>query len=414
MDEDNGLPPTEIIDDTAMDDPELEADNNVEDLQSVADLQDNVNDGNIYDINNEWPGQIEEETEERDRPKTLVREITPEILESRRADMEEVLDNYRDNLRNRGVDENRIESFVQGEREKMEREYESLDRGDEDLYIYHTPTDWQAVADSLGYSENSDLTDIQEEVSEGSEQELPEDFLPLDEMPSDQELTDADETFEDDINGQPSDLTDESLDEQTEAQEDVNEEEQKPIDVNNIDYDAVFQEMEPEQLQEGYQDVELDEDPEQYTAVLEPFEENTWEGLTLDDRKEAMEEMAEFIGEKIHLENPPRIEYYYNEQKGDYGGYRPSDNVLCVNEYMLYEADEAADTIAHELWHAHQHECADNPQTERDYQYQYNFQNYIKPKISPERYRSQLVEAEAYAFASQIKTKLKDIGRMRG
>ena len=38
-----------------------------------------------------------------DRPKVLKRTITPEIRASRERDMETVLDNYRENLRDHGV-----------------------------------------------------------------------------------------------------------------------------------------------------------------------------------------------------------------------------------------------------------------------------------------------------------------------
>ena len=83
-----------------------------------------------------------------------------------------------------------------------------------------------------------------------------------------------------------------------------------------------------------------------------------------------------------------------------------STNTLHINEYMLYNSDEAADTIAHELWHAHQYECAINPQNARDYQYQYNFENYIPPELGQDAYEAQLVEAEARAFAAQFKDRL--------
>lgn len=73
---------------------------------------------------------------------------------------------------------------------------------------------------------------------------------------------------------------------------------------------------------------------------------------------------------------------------------------------MLYDNNEAADTIAHELWHAYQHERAMNPQSAKDYQYQYGFENYIRPDDDFTAYQDQLVEAEARAFAQQFKDRL--------
>ena len=86
---------------------------------------------------------------------------------------------------------------------------------------------------------------------------------------------------------------------------------------------------------------------------------------------------------------------------------------MSINEYMLYNNSEAADTVAHELWHAHQHECADHPSSARDYQYQYNFENYIRPEMGHEAYENQLIEAEARAFAAQFKGRLVEIGSRR-
>ena len=85
-----------------------------------------------------------------DRPKVLKRNITPEIQSSREQDMETVLDNYRENLRERGVtDEEAIDRFVSEERSKMQKEYESLDHGDCSSNIYHTPTDWDGIASNM-------------------------------------------------------------------------------------------------------------------------------------------------------------------------------------------------------------------------------------------------------------------------
>lgn len=76
---------------------------------------------------------------------------------------------------------------------------------------------------------------------------------------------------------------------------------------------------------------------------------------------------------------------------------------------MLADSEEAADTITHELWHAHQRECANNPRDVRDYQYQFNYENYITPEMGHEAYENQLIEAEARAFARQFKGRIKEM-----
>ncbi len=94
----------------------------------------------------------------------------------------------------------------------------------------------------------------------------------------------------------------------------------------------------------------------------------------------------------------------------NYGGYSAATNTLEVNEHMLYENEEAADTIAHELWHAYQHERAENPTSTKDYLYKYGFDNYVRPEDDFSAYQDQLVEAEARAFAQQFKDRL-NLGR---
>ena len=90
-------------------------------------------------------------------PKVLKRTITPEIRASRERDMEIVLDNYRENLRDHGVtDEAAIERFVSEEQSKMQKEYESLDNGDCSSNIYHTPTDWEGIASGMKDQELED------------------------------------------------------------------------------------------------------------------------------------------------------------------------------------------------------------------------------------------------------------------
>ena len=85
-----------------------------------------------------------------DGSKVLKRNITPETGASWVRDMETVLDNYRENLRDYGVtDEAAIERFVSEERSKMYKEYESLENGDCSSNIYHTPTDWEEIASEM-------------------------------------------------------------------------------------------------------------------------------------------------------------------------------------------------------------------------------------------------------------------------
>ena len=293
-----------------------------------------------------------------DSPKTLTREFTPEILDSRTADIEEVLENYSDNLREYGVDENAIEQFISQERDKMNTEYESLDRGDLESAHYDVPTDWENIA--AGLKANAmDQTNIEENI--------------------DSAVTEI-----------------------------------ETIDPSEIDYDEVFEGLDSY----DFDGVDYLQDTERLDNSLTVFQPEQWQEMDLNQQKEAMTELAEYVQEVTGLENPPTIEFYNNPVDGDYGGYMASTNTLSVNEHMLYDSNEAADTVAHELWHAYQHERAMNPQSAKDYQYQYNFDHYISPKrdifgrfVNFTEYQDQLVEAEARAFAEQFKGRISEYGK---
>ena len=170
----------------------------------------------------------------------------------------------------------------------------------------------------------------------------------------------------------------------------------------DIDYDAVYSGLDSY----DFDGIDYSSDVDRLDSSLENFRNGTWENLSVDEQKATMSDLADYVKDVIGFDNPPQIVYYNNHVDGDYGGYSPSTNTLEVNEHMLYDNNEAADTIAHELWHAYQHERAMKPQSAKDYQYQYGFENYISPNDDFTAYQDQLVEAEARAFAQQFKDRL--------
>lgn len=357
-DSDVDLDSLDSVDDANLETIDIENENDY--AESVDELEEfeSLRDDEDFSQDSLMSGEVAVETDETvedDSPMALTREITPEIIENRERYTEETLENYRDNLQEYGVAEEQIDEFIEQEREKINAEYESLDHGDTSSNIYYQPTDWEEVANSLSAGQNEQLND-------------------------------------DDINS----LAAEQSTEQTNA-------ELQELDIN---YDEIYEGIQQEALEESFADLNIDADPERLDNSLENFNMSTWENLTMDEQKGSMETLADYVVDVIGFKNPPQIEYYNNEQEGDFGGYDSSTNTLHINEYMLYNSDEAADTIAHELWHAHQYECAVNPQNPRDYQYQYNLENYIPPALGQEAYEAQLVEAEARAFAAQFKDRL--------
>jgi len=173
-------------------------------------------------------------------------------------------------------------------------------------------------------------------------------------------------------------------------------------ELSESDIDAVYEGLE----NYDFQGVDCFEDIERLDSSLESFTNENWEQLSLDEQKEKMTDLADYIIDVTGLENPPRIEFYNNPQEGDYGGFDRTTNTLSINEHMLYQNDEAADTVAHELWHALQYQRASNPRTKLDAMYAENFNDYISPNEDFEGYQSQILESEARVFAQQIKDRL--------
>jgi hypothetical protein len=150
-------------------------------------------------------------------------------------------------------------------------------------------------------------------------------------------------------------------------------------------------------------------DTEHMDALLGDFQNDKWVDLTLEDKKQSMENLAEYVIEVTDNQNPPQIAFRDDMGEGEYGGYNPATNTLEINENMLDDSNEAADTIAHELWHAYQQQCAEDPTNEKGQEYQQGFDNYISPEYDFEGYQDQMVEAEARAFAQNFKDRLAQI-----
>ena len=133
--------------------------------------EDSIEELSELEIDDLEPLELEEIEEP---PKVYTRDITPEIIESRERDTEEVLDNYRENLREYGIDDEKIENFIDGEREKIHSEYESLDRGDTASNTYYMPADWEELSETLQSDTNGTLTMIDSDIDMVPEESLEE------------------------------------------------------------------------------------------------------------------------------------------------------------------------------------------------------------------------------------------------
>jgi len=146
---------------------------------------------------------------------------------------------------------------------------------------------------------------------------------------------------------------------------------------------------------------------EQLDVVLENFKEDRWSDLSLDEQKRSITDLANFVAADTGNENPPEIVFRDDMPDGSYGGYNSGSNIIEINVNMLGDSVEAADTIAHEMWHAYQEQAANDPNNPRAQEYRDGFDNYITPDFDFEGYENQMVEAEARDYAQGFKDRLK-------
>ena len=144
----------------------------------------------------------------------------------------------------------------------------------------------------------------------------------------------------------------------------------------------------------------------QLDTILDNFQENNWSDLSLEEQKQSMTDLADYVAADTGNKNPPEIVFRDDMPDGSYGGYNPETNTMEINENMLGDSVEAADTIAHEMWHAYQQQEASNPASEKGREYQEGFNNYISPEYDFEGYENQPVEAEAREYAQGFKDRL--------
>ena len=141
-------------------------------------------------------------------------------------------------------------------------------------------------------------------------------------------------------------------------------------------------------------------------AVLDNFKEGKWSDLSLEEKKQSITDLASFVAADTGNGSPPEIVFSEDMPDGTYGGYSPETNRIEINVNMLDDSMEAADTIAHEMWHAYQEQAAKDPSNPRAGEYQEGFDNYISPEYDFEGYENQMVEAEARDYAQGFKDRI--------
>ena len=138
-----------------------------------------------------------------------------------------------------------------------------------------------------------------------------------------------------------------------------------------------------------------------YTELAEKFSPGSWQELLTDEKKTVIGELVNSVSDLLGIERLPAVDYFDGD-KHTYGYYSGQDNKLYINEAYLNDPNATLDTVVHEMRHAYQFQHAKNPETHLDRLYALNYYCYIDASHDYVGYRSQLIESEARAFASQF------------
>lgn len=177
-------------------------------------------------------------------------------------------------------------------------------------------------------------------------------------------------------------------------------------DCEDISLEKVFNDIYGRKIEEFEFDFTIDEE---IHSKMDTFQQETWDELTVDEKKTAIKELSDCIADRLGLEELPTIEYFLDDPS-NCGYYSPYSNMISLNENTLSDAKEILDTIPHELRHAYQHQRAGLLENYDDLLYKANLDNYIMPIFLDDGscicftdYQNQYVEAEARAFANLFK-----------
>lgn len=170
-------------------------------------------------------------------------------------------------------------------------------------------------------------------------------------------------------------------------------------------------------------DIFFNPNPEDMLSRIRPFIRRIIEDLkqgTLllprENYRDCNKSVVTYLSEVFELNECPSI--YYAEAPAGYntlGSYNRNYNRVtfyCVEGRADVATMDDIDTIAHEMWHAHQYSVADEedqdaPSVEL---YKKNFRDYIRSEEYYDGYRRQLVEQEAEQFAQVFRDALMVFG----
>ena len=163
------------------------------------------------------------------------------------------------------------------------------------------------------------------EMLEGADVEVLEDIEIIDENP---------EIFDEDyVDNVMDSVTTETLEFEEELDNNVAEA-SEIVEMPDIDYNQVYAEIEEELNQFDFDDLDIFKNEEHLNDLLDGFAQSKWERMDTLERKEVMDNLADYVAEAVGIEHTPDISFYYNPENGDYGEYNELDNKIKINELL--------------------------------------------------------------------------------
>lgn len=143
---------------------------------------------------------------------------------------------------------------------------------------------------------------------------------------------------------------------------------------------------------------------------VEGIRPDRWLNMEEPERVQALQEVETRMA---GLQGRPSAEAISHQMDQQYAGYY-DDGKIHMNQNLVRSDNVAdnVDTVIHEGRHAYQRHAIENPEAHDNpaevNAWAENMEpgNYVDPKLDPERYRKQPVEADAWQYAGEIRQAL--------
>jgi len=181
-------------------------------------------------------------------------------------------------------------------------------------------------------------------------------------------------------------------------------------DTGNIDADSLGEKNLPGEISE----IDSDEKAERFENLRATFDSENWANLTEGQKLDACMELRDYLKDDLGMESGLNIEFVDDLDKNVGGTTEKTETdgtQIKINMDDLDDPEKIAEIISHESFHAYQHEQVDKidslPQNDEARFKAEGWKNDFETQTGdPNKDKSLTVEQDAYAYASNFKSKL--------